>query len=604
LAADGSLTLDSTIEGSAPAAFSPDGKQLYFVHTSSPIVNTLDVTTRAVKPTRVVGSGVTRDFFTFSGDGSRLLVADRNLFRIYERNPERSIRVWSSNTVLRGPIVASPDNDTFAVAAHGAQVRLVDARTGELRSTCAHQSSADIALQYAPDGSRLATSGPEGVVQLWDPRGKQEMVPLRGHTAAVRGLTYSPDGRVLASAGMDRTLRLWDTESHKELVSLPLPDGKLDQISLVFTPDGKHLLASSGDSFRTWALEKPLGPALARNVAPIDYSRPPPVLRKNEVTRLVEPLENAGTVIRDSKSVKVRFRNPPTGIIFVPKSTRLAVVGDGMVIWDPEKKDPEKQPEAPGFGWESLGIVDGRVMRVHIMNNSCRLIDGESGRVEASFDTRSPIHGFNAYTYALSGDGRTIALSQVSRHVYLYQRDAKEPRTINLSSNKGYLEHSALSPDGKLLAVCLQNGVKVFDVATLKELHDLQAHADRTMVSQFSPDSKLLASGGVDGRVMVWDLATGKLKQTFKGHFDAVNTIAFAPNGRWLVSGAGGSHRAHGSRGEVRGWDIADAKNHFTLLGQNAGIRSVAVSSDGKSVGAAAGDWMVHVWDVAKVVGE
>ena len=46
----------------------------------------------------------------------------------------------------------------------------------------------------------------------------------------------------------------------------------------------------------------------------------------------------------------------------------------------------------------------------------------------------------------------------------------------------------------------------------------LRADKDVTLTIAFSPDGKLLATGGGDGKAKFWDVGTGKLRATLKGH--------------------------------------------------------------------------------------
>src|SRR4051812_24682719 len=64
----------------------------------------------------------------------------------------------------------------------------------------------------------------------------------------------------------------------------------------------------------------------------------------------------------------------------------------------------------------------------------------------------------------------------------------------------------------------------------------LHGHTAAVRCLAYSPDSRLLASGGSDNIVILWDLATGGLIARLEGHEDWVRGVAFTLDGKRLAS--------------------------------------------------------------------
>jgi WD40 repeat protein len=88
----------------------------------------------------------------------------------------------------------------------------------------ARQEGAIIALDWSPDGSRIAVAGAAPAVNLYDPDSGEKKASCTGHSAGIYAVAFSPDSKRLATGGFDGTVRVYNTADCSLITSfVPVP---------------------------------------------------------------------------------------------------------------------------------------------------------------------------------------------------------------------------------------------------------------------------------------------------------------------------------------------------------------------------------------------
>lgn len=150
----------------------------------------------------------------------------------------------------------------------------------------------------------------------------------------------------------------------------------------------------------------------------------------------------------------------------------------------------------------------------------------------------------------------------------------------------------AISPDGRLFASNSDRTIKLWNLATGKEISTLKGHSQRVNVVTISPNGKTLVSGSDDNTIKVWNLATGKVIHTLIGHSDSVQALVIRPDGKTLVSGSDDN--------TIKVWNLETGRQISTLTGHQFWVRSMAISPDGKILASGSFDKTIKLWNLSK----
>ncbi|MGD8383029.1 MAG: caspase family protein [Syntrophobacterales bacterium] len=107
---------------------------------------------------------------------------------------------------------------------------------------------------------------------------------------------------------------------------------------------------------------------------------------------------------------------------------------------------------------------------------------------------------------------------------------------------------------------------------------------------EFSPCGRYVLSGSKDKTVKLWDIATGREIRTFKGHSDVVSSARFTPDGRYIVSSSWDR--------SIRLWDIATGLEVRVSEEHGYKVHAMVISRNGKYALSGSEDRSLILWNL------
>jgi len=206
------------------------------------------------------------------------------------------------------------------------------------------------------------------------------------------------------------------------------------------------------------------------------------------------------------------------------------------------------------------------------------------------------VAGGIAVAMAFVGCGARALVVDTGSHLVLLPRldrtsghspDSGRVSQRYLGRHAGLVVSLAFTPDGKIVASGgTDRKIKIWDVRSGTQLRDLAPLEGPVYSLSFSPDGNVLASGVHHHKIILWSTATWTPVCVLKHEF-SVNGLSYTPDGKAIASGTSG--------GTVRLW-TADGKRLLWRAEGHGSVTSVRVSPDGDIVATAHADRLVRLW--------
>ena len=509
---------------------------------------------------------------------------------LWSSSPEPSAEVWS--------IAYSPDGKTLASGLSGGQIKIWDARSGELLRTLEEHTSHVSSVAFAPDGKTLASNTIwSNTVKLWDARSGALVRTLEGHTSGIRSVAFAPDGKTLASGSSDKTIKLWDAHSGELLRTL---EGHTKYVSSVtFAPDGSTLASSSRDAtVKLWDARS--GELLrtleghTQGISSVAFAPDGKTLASSGGDNTIKLWDARGGEL-------LRTLEGHTGwvisVTFAPDGQTLASGSNDKTIklWDARSGETLRTLEGHTDSvWSVAFAPDGNTLASGSLDRTIKLWDARSGELLLSIDARGPNHKRKGHTdwvssVAFAPDGNTLASGSGDYTIKLW--DTRSGETLRtLEGHRSSVRSVAFAPDGSTLASSSRDAtVKLWDARSGALLRTLEGHTSWVRSVVFAPDGNTLASGSDDKTIKLWDARSGKLLRTLEGHTEGVRSVVFAPDGNTLASGSSDS--------TIKLWDARSGELLRTLEGHTSSVASVAFAPDGNTLASGSDDKTIKLWD-------
>jgi WD40 repeat protein/tRNA A-37 threonylcarbamoyl transferase component Bud32 len=530
----------------------------------------------------------------FSADGRRVALIAGRTVRVWDTFARREVMSFQ---VPEGAFhfQMSPDGRALAYRSSDREVVLQDIEANRVRAVLRGHERTVHSVQFTADSRRLVTGSHEQALHVWDVRtgDLMRLITLGKHPRLE--VTFSADGRRMTSWTQgDAVVRVWDVETETQLVTLP--NGKNTLRSVHINKRGDRVLtieAYPSSTLHLWdvATGRCLSTMRGHSNALMQLAVSP------DGTRIASASRDQTVILWEaatgrSLAVLRGHRGPVSSVSFSPDGKRLVSASDDHTsrVWD--ALTGEALAVLHGHTADMLfatWTADGTTIVSASRDGTVRLWD--EGALANNGTLRG--HGTFVYGVAFHPDGEQVASASWDGTARIWEATTGRQTALLPHGEKGMVTSVAFHPSGTVLATRARDAVRLWEVASGREVHRWPVPSDgwRDTRVAFTRRGDRLASGCRDREIRIWDVASRAGVAVLRGHEDEVRDVAFSPDGRWLASVADQCDPA------VRIWDLSRMEQAHALTGHTRGGYAVAFNSAGTLLASGATDGTVRLWD-------
>ena len=475
-----------------------------------------------------------------------------------------------------------------------------------------------------PAGTQILSASADATWRVWEiANGSQLRAP--NHGAPIVSMSVKNDGQFVVTAGNNNVARLWKIDGNPvaemkgnikaQRQILKLTDDDTVAKSRVQLADASFKAAEKNFKEREEAtkkaveqkdaMEKALNEAKTKEVAAVtavEAAKAELAAKPDDEALKKKVADAEAAATKEKEAVKKAQEAFDAAVKTIAQSEKGQQSADEQqkqvkALFDAETNAAKQVETVFNQAKADLPALEAKLMKSVAFVDEGKLIAtaGEDGVIRLwSGTTGKPLEEITGHAapvgLVVSGPKHLIVAAGDDKQVLAWNAnpDWKLLATLGPADNSLDLERSqfinrvlslAFSPDGKLLATgggdpSRSGELILWNVETRTIARQInEAHSDTVFGLDFSRDGKYLVSGAADKFVKQFDVATGKLVRSFEGHTHHVLGVTWKADSSRIASA--------GADNAIKVWNVETGEQHRTI--QNYSKQVTAVQYIGAS---------------------